>query len=428
MKKSIIAVLAASLPFAALADDGVSAVRQGNYTSATGDGSVAVGMHAEADANLATAVGPHAKADGVTSQAFGSEAHAKGYSTTAIGKGTLAEGSASTAVGAHATSIGNSSVAMGLHAKSEGGQSTAVGQSSLAQGDQSTAIGSGAITKARFSTALGTNAKANNYLDVAIGSGSETEQAVGTATAEVEGVKYGTFAGHRPTSTVSVGKAGFERTITNVAAGRITAESTDAVNGSQLFAVAKKVNANSDAIAENANNIYNNSQSIGDLWNVTQAQSSWNEAQDQSIDDLRDRIENLNTLVRGVNSDQAKIRQEVHEARREARAGVAGALAIASLMQPYEAGQSAISVGAGTFRGEGAVALGASHITSSGKWGFKGGVFADTRKHWGAGVAAAYFFGGVKRVTPAPVVIKEVVREVVVREVQETPKAAKIRQ
>ena len=428
MKKSIIAVLAATLSFAAFADDGVSAVRQGNYSVATGNGSVAVGMHAEANANLATATGPHAKADGVTSQAFGSDAYAKGYSTTAIGKGTLAEGSASTAVGAHATSIGNSSVAMGLHAKSQGGQSTAVGQASLAEGDQSTAIGSGAITKARFSTALGTNAKANNYLDVAVGSGSETEKAVGTVSSDIDGVTYGNYAGHRPTSTVSVGKEGFERTITNVAAGRVTSESTDAVNGSQLFAVAKKVNANSDAIAENANSIYSNSQSIGDLWKVSQAHSSWNEAQDDSISILNQRIDNLNELIAGVNGDQAKIRQELHDSRREARAGVAGALAVASLMQPYEAGQSAVSVGAGTFRNEGAVALGASHITSNGKWGFKGGVFADTRKHWGAGVAAAYFFGGVKRVTPAPVVIKEVVREVVVREVQEAPKAAKIRQ
>lgn len=389
MKKSLfmLCVAAAFLPLHSQAV-GVSAVQRGNYSSAEGAGAVAVGMHSHADANLATAVGAHSKAEGVTSQAFGSAAYAKGYSSSAIGKGTLAAGSASTAVGAHATAIGNSSVAMALHAKAEGGQSTAVGQSSHAKGNQSTAIGSGAITEARFTTALGTNAKANNYLDVAIGSGSVTEKAIGTVSADVDGVTYGKFAGHRPTSTVSVGKKGFERTITNVAAGRITAESTDAVNGSQLFAVGKKVNANSEAIAENANN--------------------------------------LNVLVNSVNGEQAKLRQELHDARRESRAGVAGAIAIAGLMQPYEAGQTAISVGAGTFRNEAAVAIGASRITSGGKWGFKGGAFMDTRKNWGAGVSAAYFFGGVNK--QPQVVVKEVVREVVVREVVAAPKGKKIRQ
>lgn len=400
MKKSIIAVLAASLSVAAFAADGVSSVHQGNYSVATGKGSVAVGMHAEANANLATAVGPHAKADGVTSQAYGSEAYAKGYSTTAIGKGTLAEGSASTAVGAHATSIGNSSVAVGLHAKSEGGQSTAIGQASHANGNQSTAIGSGASANGRFSLAVGTNAKANNYLDVAVGSMSETEAAVGTVSSNIGGITYGKYAGHRPTSTVSVGKKGSERTITNVAAGRVTAESTDAINGSQLYAVGTKVTANTQAIAKNT----------------------------QAIADVQGRFENLNKLVNGLVDNQAKLSQEVHDARRESRAGVAGALAVANLMQPYEAGQSAVSIGAGTFHSEGAVAIGASHITSNGKWGFKGGVFADTRKNWGVGVSAAYFFGGVKQVAPQPVVVKEIVREVVVREVREAPKTTKIRQ
>lgn len=455
MKKSLIMLCfaAAFLPSYSQAA-GVSAVQDGNYSSAEGAGAVAVGMHSHADANLATAVGAHSKAEGVTSQAFGSAAYAKGYSSTAIGKGTLAAGSASTAVGAHATAIGNSSAAMALHSKAEGGQSTAVGQSSHAKGDQSTAIGSGAITEARFTTALGTNAKANNYLDVAVGSGSETEQAVGTATAEIEGVKYGVFAGHRPTSTVSVGKKGFERTVTNVAAGRITAESTDAVNGSQLFAVGKKVNENADAIAENGNKITIGEQQISHLNKFAEASNSWNVAQDEAIKssinytasvdekhmamndsvkslvrDNSERINSLNELVSGINGEQAKFRQELHDARRESRAGVAGAIAIAGLMQPYEAGQTAVSVGAGTFRNEAAVAIGASRITSGGKWGFKGGAFMDTRKNWGAGLSMAYFFGGVKRVQPQPVIIQQqVVREVVVREVAAAPEGKKIRQ
>ena len=80
---------------------------------------------------------------------------------------------------------------------------------------------------------IGHNAQANYDYDVAIGSGSVTEQAVGT-----QG-----YAGANPIGTVSVGSAGNERTITNVAAGRINEDSTDAVNGSQLYATNQKVDA-----------------------------------------------------------------------------------------------------------------------------------------------------------------------------------------
>lgn len=462
MKKSLILLSILAATSSAYAADGTSAVRQGNYTTASGKGSVALGMHAEATANLATATGPHAKARGVTSQAYGSDAQANGYSTTAIGKGTRAEGSASTAVGAHATSTGNSSAAFALHAHAEGHQSIAVGQSSHSKGDQSAAVGSGAKSDARFSTAVGTNSHAVNYMDVAVGSFSKTETVKGTSVAEVDGLKIGKFAGHRPASAVSFGSKGNERQVQNVAAGNIEQNSTDAVNGSQLYAVTKEVaknrvmneetrrsitnslneliekNADQDTqIAINANKIVTNEQQISTLNQVVDAQNNWNTAQDEAIDAAvkytnsvgekhtawnqaqDEALDNLTTLVKGLSSNEAQLRKELHDAKRESRAGIAGAVAMASLMQPYEPGQTAISVGAGTFRNEGAIALGASRITTSGKWGFKGGAFVDTRKHWGAGVSAAYFFGGVKKQTVQPVVQPVIIREVIVREVKE---------
>ncbi|WP_445263517.1 YadA-like family protein [Rhizobium rhizogenes] len=91
------------------------------------------------------------------------------------------------------------------------------------------------------SVAIGPNAVANNAKDVALGSGSVTAAAVGTAGTTLQGTAY-TFAGATPTSTVSVGAVGAERTITNVAAGRISATSTDAINGSQLFATNTALN------------------------------------------------------------------------------------------------------------------------------------------------------------------------------------------
>jgi autotransporter adhesin len=92
------------------------------------------------------------------------------------------------------------------------------------------------------SVAIGPNAVASNAGDIALGSGSTTAVAVGTASTVIGGTTYG-FAGTTPTSTVSVGAVGAERTVTNVAAGRIDGGSTDAINGSQLSATNQAVEA-----------------------------------------------------------------------------------------------------------------------------------------------------------------------------------------
>jgi len=97
------------------------------------------------------------------------------------------------------------------------------------------------------SVAIGPNAVANNAGDIALGSGSSTAAAVATSSGTIGGVTYN-YAGAAPTSTVSVGAVGAERTITNVAAGRVSATSTDAVNGSQLDATNQQVTANTTAI------------------------------------------------------------------------------------------------------------------------------------------------------------------------------------
>lgn len=438
MKKTPIAVSVALVALSQLtmAATGRSAIVSGNYASAEGAGATAVGMHSHAYANLSSAYGAHAKASGVTSQAFGSASWAKGYSTTAIGKGTLAEGSASTAVGAHATTKGNSSAALGLHANAIGGQSTALGQSSIARGDQSTAIGSGAISEARFSTAIGANAKTEHYGGVALGFGSTTSDFNGVANANVDGVTYGKFAGHRPTSATSIGSKGYERQLQHVAAGNITPASTDAVNGSQLHAVASKVSANSAAIAEmtetnntqdvnitiNSAKLNSHSEQITNLNHSIEQYATWMETQESSIQELRQdggklrkQIDELNKLVEG---NFGTVRHSINKNRRDSNAGIAGAIAIGTMMQPYEAGQSAITVGAGAFKNEAAIAVGASHITESGKWGFKGGVAVDTRKNIGVGLSAAYFFGAKPKATviPQQVIVKEtiVVREPVV--------------
>lgn len=411
----------------ALVNKGLSNTAFGIHNTVEGKDSVVGGQGSEVKGDMSVAIGHLAKAMESMNTAVGSEASAIAQSSTAIGKGTRTEGIGSTAVGAHAYAKQNSDVAMGLHANALGGQSTAIGQATRAEGGQSTAIGSGATSTSRFSVAVGTNAKANNDHDVAVGSFSTTEKAVGTSSAIINGVEYGTFKGHKPVATVSVGKESSERTITNVAAGRVTAESTDAINGSQLYSVATKVGDNvkaietlKDDVATNANHISNNTQAIQGINNTINQHTTWNEAQDDQIAELR-------KLVNGLHGDNAEIRKELHDNRREARAGIAGANAIAAIPQPHAPGQTAIGVGAGYFKNEGAAAVGVSHISNSGKWVSKAGINVDTRRNIGLGLGLSYVFGGVRVPVQTKEVVHEVVREVIVREVPAQPTTKRIR-
>lgn len=411
----------------ALVNKGLSNTAFGINSSVEGKDSVVGGQRSVVKGDMSVAIGHHARALESMNTAIGSEASAIAQSSTAIGKGTRTEGIGSTAVGAHAYAKQNSDVAMGLHANALGGQSTAIGQSTRAEGGQSTAIGSGATSTGRFSVAVGTNAKANNDHDVAVGSFSTTEKAVGTSSAIINGVEYGTFKGHKPVATVSVGKEGSERTITNVAAGRVTAESTDAINGSQLYSVATKVSDNvkaietlKDDVATNSNHISTNTQAIQGISNTINQHTTWNEAQDDQIAELR-------KLVNGLHGDNAEIRKELHDNRREARAGIAGANAIAAIPQPHAPGQTAIGVGVGYFKNEGAAAVGVSHISNSGKWVSKAGINVDTRRNIGLGLGLSYVFGGVRVPVQTKEVVHEVVREVIVREVPAQPTTKRIR-
>jgi autotransporter adhesin len=123
-----------------------------------------------------------------------------------------------------------------------GTDSIAVGPNALATAQDSMAMGLGAGASTTNSIALGNGATAGaNIGDVALGSSATTATVVPTSSVTIAGTTYA-VAGTTPTSTVSVGAVGAERTITNVAAGRVTATSTDAVNGSELFAVEQAVN------------------------------------------------------------------------------------------------------------------------------------------------------------------------------------------
>ncbi len=150
---------------------------------------------------------------------------------------SAAIGAESVAVGPETTVNGDNGIGIGNHSivaqTAPGG--TAIGQNSTTNLADGVALGTNATSNGIQAMALGAGSQAAFAGSVALGSGSTTDAAVGTANATLAGVTYN-FAGATPGSTVSVGSAGAERTITNLAAGRISGTSTDAINGSQLYA------------------------------------------------------------------------------------------------------------------------------------------------------------------------------------------------
>ncbi|AIA73719.1 hypothetical protein FF32_02345 [Halomonas campaniensis] len=134
----------------------------------------------------------------------------------------------------------------------------------FAQGQGSTAVGYEAVASADRALAMGYDAIASHQGSVALGEGARTAAAVGTASVEIAGQTY-QFAGTSPVATVSVGSVGAERTVTNVAAGRISAESTDAINGSQLYATNQAVGALDNRVTTVEGDISNITNDLADL-------------------------------------------------------------------------------------------------------------------------------------------------------------------
>ena len=200
-----------------------------------------MGNNSKATNTYAYAIGGSAEAKGRWSIAMGTNAVAEDDASVSIGTWSKATTGQSVAVGYQANAKQLGATALGRQTNASAVDATAIGSGSNSTAENGTAIGKSASVSAKNSVAIGTGAKATNENAVALGTGSETAAAVATASESVNGVVHN-FAGINPGSTVSVGKTGMERTVTNVAAGRISATSTDAINGSQLYAVTTEVN------------------------------------------------------------------------------------------------------------------------------------------------------------------------------------------
>ncbi|HIB2634654.1 TPA: YadA-like family protein [Escherichia coli] len=199
-----------------------------NYSSseASGDGSIVVGSRSTAAGDLSVSLGSISSANGTAANALGATAEANGDMATAVGFNALANARNALAVGSQASADGEDSLAIGSQSTTGKKSTVALGQGATASAAEgNVAIGADSVDKAATPVS-GATIKLKNG---------------GT-------IEYKGFAGDKAASVVSVGDAGKERQIVNVGAGAISDTSTDAINGSQLYAIAKTLKDDLDAI------------------------------------------------------------------------------------------------------------------------------------------------------------------------------------
>ena len=205
---------------------GGSSMAFGNDAKSSGGGAVSIGNGSQSRGDWAVAIGNGSKALKQGSSALGTNATTNSSHSTALGWGSTTNGYADIAAGDGSVASGGNSLAIGVQSSTSNGAVGAV------------ALGLSSKAEQTNSMALGVSANAAHERSVALGANSKTDATVSTPNQLVNGLWYKNYAGGSADSTLSVGSDTLKRTITNVAAGRVNAQSTDAINGSQLYGVA----------------------------------------------------------------------------------------------------------------------------------------------------------------------------------------------
>nr|DAW23878.1 MAG TPA: hypothetical protein [Caudoviricetes sp.] len=259
--------------------DANNALAFGTNNTVSGENGFAGGNDAKASGRNSFAFGAHAESLVEYTVAIGNQARVSSYNSVAIGNGAFVSGESSVAFGRSNNVTGENSVAIGANNGTvAGGQSAVVGYNNkigtqkeqLVFGSNSETTGQGALVFGTHAKALATDALAfgnNTIADkanaVAIGTNAVTDDAVGVDGITINGTRH-VFAGEQPASVVSFGskaRAGaggvtqYNRQLTNVSAGQISADSLDAINGSQLYAAIDEIETNAKQIAKNKQNI-----------------------------------------------------------------------------------------------------------------------------------------------------------------------------
>ena len=237
----------------------------GNNATAAGRNSFAFGSHAESLVEYTIAIGIQARTASYDSVAIGNGAFVSGESSVAFGRSNNVTGENSVAVGANnGTVAGGQSAVVGYNNKIGSQKEQLVfGSNSESNGQGALVFGTHAKSLATDAVAFGNNTLADRANSVAIGTNAVTDDAVGVDGVDLNGTRHA-FAGEQPGAVVSFGSkartgaggvAQYNRQLQNVSAGRVEADSLDAVNGSQLFAAYDEINSFGAKVHTNTSDI-----------------------------------------------------------------------------------------------------------------------------------------------------------------------------
>ena len=293
----------------------------------------------------------------------------------------------------------------------------------------SVAIGRNTRLSAPMAVALGLGAKASVANSVALGAWSVADAPpVAVDKVSINGITYGGFAGvAQPPSDewpegsgiVSVGDESYERQVTHVASGRITADSTDATNGSQLFATNTVLGNVADSTATILGGDAKVDPATGNLSTSDIGRTGQNTVHNAiadvrakrsevvqgdgivvtpvTIDDKTTYTVELSDAVKGelatvsqVGRTLNQIDGKVEQYRKDARGGTAAAMAMAGLPQAYLPGKSMFAIGGSSFQGQRGYAAGLSTVSANGNWVVKGSVAGSDRGQFGGAVGIGY--------------------------------------
>lgn len=365
--------------------NGTNSFAGGNNSKAMGRNSFAYGSHAEALTEYTYAIGSQARTSAYDAVAIGNGAYVSGVSSVAIGRTNNITGENTVVVGANNKDIkGNQSTVIGYNNKMAGDmEQTIIGANSETSGQGAMAIGTHTQATAIDAVAVGNNIIADKQNSVAIGTNSVTDDAVGVNGITINGTRH-VFAGEQPASVVSFGSRGragaggvkyYNRQLQNVSAGRVEADSLDAINGSQLFAVVselettdgkvdavitrvdrheQRIDKNVQAIANHEGRIQTLEQDNKDIKSdVTNTQNQVN-INTKDIADLKGKVGNVAAIKNELNNKVNNLGQRVNKLG-------ASSAALAGL-HPLDFNRNdkaSYAVSYGHYRNANAVALGA---------------------------------------------------------------------
>lgn len=300
----------------------------GNNATAAGRNSFAFGSHAESLVEYTVAIGNQARVSSYDSVAIGNGAFVSGESSVVLGRTNNVTGADTVVIGANnGTVAGGQSAIVGYNNKIGADKEQLVfGSNSESNGQGALTFGTHAKSLATDAVAFGNNTIADRANSVAIGTNSVTDDAVEVDGITINGTRH-VFAGEQPASVVSFGskaRAGaggvtqYNRQLTNVSAGQISADSLDAVNGSQLFAAIDEIETNAKQISKNKQNIRGVAIGLNMLGDVVNDHEQAIAGNTTAITNNTNRINGntsaINSLGQKVSANTADIRSLEHVA------------------------------------------------------------------------------------------------------------------